>query len=275
MPAAYAHHRFGQDVRALLPPEDQAVLTDHAELFAIGLQGPDILFHYHPLRANPVTRLGHGMHERPGREFFRPAAEKFRRDGAQPRDLAYLLGFLCHFLLDTFCHGYVEERARTGPVSHVAMETAFDRMLMVRDGLDPLVHRPAAVLTASQTNAAVIAGFFPSLTAGEVRRAIRGMVRDGDLMRAPGRGKEALLTAGLKLAGQYETLGGLMVTRREDPRCREGTQVLWTLYRQAVPRGAALVQEYRHYLAGQGSLAPLYEQTFVPRSAGEAGAGRP
>lgn len=275
MPAAYAHHRFGQDVRALLPPEDQAVLTDHAELFAIGLQGPDILFHYHPLRANSVTRLGHGMHERPGREFFRPAAEKFRRDGAQPRDLAYLLGFLCHFLLDTFCHGYVEEQARTGPVSHVAMETAFDRMLMVRDGLDPLVHRPAAVLTASQTNAALIAGFFPSLTAGEVRRAIRGMVRDGDLMRAPGRGKEALLTAGLKLAGQYETLGGLMVTRREDPRCRESTRVLWTLYQQALPRAAVLVQEYRHYLAGQGSLAPLYEQTFVPRSAGEAGAGRP
>lgn len=269
MPAAYAHHRFGQDVRALLPPEDQAVLTDHAELFAIGLQGPDILFHYHPLRANSVTRLGHGMHERPGREFFRPAAEKFRRDGAQPRDLAYLLGFLCHFLLDTFCHGYVEEQARTGPVSHVAMETAFDRMLMVRDGLDPLVHRPAAVLTASQTNAALIAGFFPSLTAGEVRRAIRGMVRDGDLMRAPGRGKEALLTAGLKLAGQYETLGGLMVTRREDPRCRESTRVLWTLYQQALPRAAVLVQEYRHYLAGQGSLAPLYEQTFVPRSAGE------
>ena len=93
-------------------------------------------------------------------------------------------------------------------------------------------------------------------------------------MRAPGRGKEALLTAGLKLAGQYEALGGLMVTRREDPRCRESTRVLRTLYRQAVPRAAELLGAYRRYLAGQGSLDPLYEQTFVPRS-GPGKAGMP
>lgn len=275
MPAVYAHHRFGWEVCTLLPPAEQAVLWDHAGLFTLGLQGPDILFHYHPLRANPVARLGHGMHERPGEEFFRPAAEKFRRDGAQPGDLAYLLGFLCHFLLDTFCHGYVEEQARTGPVDHVTMETAFDRMLQVRDGLDPLRHRPAAVLEPSRANAAVIAGFFPSLTAGQIRQAIRGMVRDGDLMRAPGRGKELLLTAGLKLAGQYGALGGLMVTRRANPLCRESTQTLWTIYQQAVPRAAEQLRGYRRYLAGEGSLDPLYEQTFVPRTAREGAGSRP
>ena len=223
MPAAYAHHRFGQEVCALLPAEQQRMLRDHAGLFAIGLQGPDILFHYHPLTDNPVKGLGHGMHDRPGREFFAPAAELIRRTGERPQDLAYLLGFLCHFLLDTFCHGYVEEQDRRGPVSHVAMETAFDRMLMVRDGLDPLVHRPAAVLVPSRENGAVIAGFFPALTAAQVRRAIRGMVRDGDLLRTPGRGKERLLTLALKAAGQYESLGGMLMTRREDPRCREST----------------------------------------------------
>lgn len=265
MPAAYAHYRFGQDVCALLPPEERAVLEDQAGLFAIGLQGPDILFHYHPLRANPVTRRGHGMHERPGREFFVPAAEKFRRNGERPQDLAYLLGFLCHFLLDTFCHGYVEEQARKGPVSHVAMETAFDRMLMARDGLDPLVYRPAAGLQPSQPHGEVIAGFFPDLTVKQIRQAIRGMVRDGDLMRAPRQGKEVLLRAGLKLAGQYETLGGLMLTRREDPRCQESTKMLWELYQTAVPRAAELLREYRQYLAGQGSLDPVYAQTFVPR----------
>lgn len=275
MPAAYAHHRFGQDVRALLPPEEQAVLQDKADLFAIGLQGPDILFHYHPLRANSVTRRGYGMHEQPGRAFFAPAAEQFRRDGAQPADLAYLLGFLCHFLLDTFCHGYVEDRARAGPVGHMAIETAFDRMLMVRDGLDPLAHRPAAVLVPSRENSVVIAGFFPGLTAEQIRRAIRGMVRDGDLMRVPGRGKELLLTAALKLAGQYETLGGLMLTRREDPRCQESSQGLWQRYQQAVPRAAQLLRDYRRYLAGQGSLDPLYGKIFVPLSEGGEAEVRP
>lgn len=71
MPAVYAHHRFGWEVCTLLPPAEQAVLWDHAGLFTLGLQGPDILFHYHPLRANPVARLGHGTNGRGENSFAR------------------------------------------------------------------------------------------------------------------------------------------------------------------------------------------------------------
>ena len=51
MPAAYAHYRFGQAVFSRLPAEKQKIIQAHRALYDLGLQGPDLLFHYRPLVA--------------------------------------------------------------------------------------------------------------------------------------------------------------------------------------------------------------------------------
>lgn len=36
----------------------------------------------------------------------------------RPEAGGYAAGFLCHFALDSACHGYIEERAAAGPATH-------------------------------------------------------------------------------------------------------------------------------------------------------------
>ena len=74
MPSTYAHRRFGAQAAARLPEELRGVVSRHRALYDIGLHGPDILFYYKPLFANPVNHVGYAMHDRPGIEFFRQAS---------------------------------------------------------------------------------------------------------------------------------------------------------------------------------------------------------
>lgn len=44
--------------------------------------------------------------------------------------LAYLLGFGCHYMLDSACHPYVNRMAEEGVIPHIVLEKEFDRVLM-------------------------------------------------------------------------------------------------------------------------------------------------
>lgn len=74
MPSTYAHYRMGQEVYRNLTGKPKQIIEKYKELYDIGLHGPDILFYYKPLFANPVNQVGYAMHDRPGIEFFRQAS---------------------------------------------------------------------------------------------------------------------------------------------------------------------------------------------------------
>lgn len=262
MPAAYAHDRLGREIKKRVRAQECAVIEKHWDLFTIGLQGPDILFHYKPLRKNQVKELGHRTHDRPGRAFFEQAARVMRENGGTQQHLAYLYGFLCHFALDVTCHGYVDETIAASGVSHVEIETEFDRMLMLRDGHDPIRHLVMAHMVPSRESAAVIAPFFEGVSGEQIQKALNGMIRDGKWMRAPGEGKRKMLRAAFRLTGTYEEMHGLIVNREENPLCRDSTQRLWTLYQEAVCLGTRLIEEYSAYLAGEGALGSVYDFNF-------------
>ena len=138
MPSTYAHRRFGADVLALLPDGLRATLEQHRELYDIGLHGPDLMFYYKALQSNPVNRLGNAMHEQKGEVFFTRARTVVENAPDKDAALAYVLGFVCHFALDSTCHPYVEAYVRESGVGHCEIETEFDNALMREDGLDPI-----------------------------------------------------------------------------------------------------------------------------------------
>ena len=140
MPSTYAHYRLGQQVRqALSGPQREAVEAWPA-LYLIGLHGPDILFYYHPLSSHPVKAVGHLLHGRPGRGFFRHACQVIRESQRPEAALAYAYGVLNHFALDMTCHPYVNGTAAAGDLTHTKIEVEFDRSLMVADRLDPVTY---------------------------------------------------------------------------------------------------------------------------------------
>ncbi len=140
MPGFFTHYLFGWEALSTLPV---TALTDpihaHAQVYSLGLQGPD-LFSYHPwLLAHKKRNLADACHTKNTGAFFSALTEAAcSLSEADDRTIAfiYLLGFIGHYTLDSQCHPFVY--AKAGPIRpitrsfgiHLKLEADFDRILL-------------------------------------------------------------------------------------------------------------------------------------------------
>ena len=262
MPSTYAHRRFGADVLALLPDGLRQTLEQHRELYDMGLHGPDLMFYYKALQTNPVNRLGNAMHEEKGEVFFTRARAVVEHAADKDAALAYALGFLCHFALDSTCHPRVEQDVRDSGVSHCEIETEFDNMLLRRDGKDPLHFLTASHIHPSMERAKVIAPFYQGITILQAYDAMKGMVAVHKLLLASSPAKRWVVLTGMKAVGRYEGLHGLVANPQPNPACAESCEQLDALYQKALPLAERLILEYRDTLQTGAPLDQAYQHTF-------------
>ncbi|MDD6032035.1 MAG: zinc dependent phospholipase C family protein [Oscillospiraceae bacterium] len=253
MPAAYAHYTFGKKVFKELPQPVRALIGRsalHKKLFAIGLQGPDILFFYHPWCKNRVNTLGNEIHRQPAADFLDSARSRL---GDPPDEalLCYLLGFVCHFTLDSQCHPYIARRMTQTSVTHHQIESEFDRMLMEEDDRNPMTFNPAAYASPDPEACCVIAGAYEDISAHQVSDALKGMILVRDILT--GRTAPKRMVVG-GLTG-LTPLKGLALPQTPNPRCLASNRELHWLYDSAVREGAALVLEF-YQLAYNGASLP-------------------
>lgn len=158
MPAIITHDLFGQ---AVYERAAATIGSSQEERFAflLGNQGPDPLFY---ARANPsissFSRFGSTMHSVNTNEMlvaFHDALATLS-DEEKPVGRAYLLGFLCHYLLDSavhplvyanqyaICDAGVEGLTRAdGNEVHAVIESEFDElMLFTRTGKTVATFKP-------------------------------------------------------------------------------------------------------------------------------------
>ena len=266
MPSTYAHKHFGDKILRRDPPALKGLTPAQKELFFIGLHGPDILFYYKALTVNRVNAVGFGQHEKPAAEFFGPAAALVRTMPVEDRGLsrAYLMGFLCHFALDSACHGYIEHKIAVSGVPHTEIEGEFDRSLLVEAGRDPLREDLAAHITPSAEASAVIAPFFPGVTPEQVERSLRSMRFYNRLLVAPGGPKRALVNGVLKVTGNYKEMHGMLLNRQPNPACEDSSLRLKKLMDRAVGECLRLTEAYWPCLEGESPLPREMERTFGP-----------
>ncbi len=133
MPDIATHAQFGALVRPLLAQNIQDCIAKYPDLFQMGLQGPDILFHYRAIQSTPISQLGNDIHARAGYDFFAQIANLSpARDGAQ---LVYLLGAVVHYALDRSCHPYVNVASNHNTATHYSIESDLDLHIMRTYGL--------------------------------------------------------------------------------------------------------------------------------------------
>lgn len=241
MPAAYTHYRFGRDVLPLLPPETRQIIAAHRALYDLGLHGPDPFFFYRQPFDNAVSRLGHSLHRQTGGTVLRRMAALWEK---QPTDagLSYLYGFLCHFALDSACHGYVGQMERLG-VGHSILETQLDRAFLVEDRLDPTRVNPVGHLQPTAEHARIIAAFFPQLTEREVEESCKSMVRVQQLLLPSSTAKRKLLQGSTRLL-KLDFVAGMVMPERESVACRQMVTHLRALYNEVLPVAASLIQDF-------------------------------
>ena len=262
MPSTYAHRRFGANVLDHLPEDARSRITPYRELYDIGLHGPDILFYYHAAKSNPVSHLGNAMHDEPGAAFFAPARSRVQSADDPAAALAYVLGFICHFALDSTCHPCVEQYVRDSGVSHCEIETEFDNMLMRRDGHDPLHYFTASHIHPSEANARVIAPFYKDISVEQIYDALRGMISLHKLLQASNPVKRWVVLTGMRAVGKYDGMHGLVANPKPNPACADSNRRLDDLYAKALPLAERLILAYIDDLATDAPLDKAYEHTF-------------
>ena len=261
MPSNFAHYLFGQQLLPRLPDYLQEIIRSSMPLYRIGQHGPDIIFYYRPFLPHSVARIGFQMHKLPARYFFEQARDTIGLT-PDPRLMAYTLGFLGHFILDSNCHGYVYEKIRDGKVSHVEIETEFDRLLMVQQRINPLTTNTTDHLPVSKELCGLIAQIFVPLTPEQIYYGLRAMKFYHRLLVTPSPSGRYTIRRILRLTHTEQLLGGLFINPVPNPLCRESNQRLTELFQFSLDEAASvMVTYYSSFFTGE-PLGPRFDRTF-------------
>lgn len=243
MPAVYAHYVFGRNVYRQLPEEVRRTVHAHRKHFVTGFQGPDILFFYKFYEKNAVNQTGYRMHE----ELVSGLIDRVRagmkeagigRDSAQG---AYLLGFLCHFMLDSACHPYVNQMMEELSLRHVYIETEFEKFMLEREGHDPDTYPVHQILERNAVPGEDLTLFYEGVTGPQITSAIRQMALIKRTLTPGTARKQAAIRALMQKAGVYETHAEQVMWSGADPKCAVSNEGLLARLEAAVPEAAEMV----------------------------------
>ena len=258
MPAAYAHLTFGRRVLDALPGGAlKDLIQKRTDLFEIGLLGPDILFFYQPLRHHPVNRIGHELHDKSGTFFLDREVCK----QATEEQLAYLLGFICHYALDSECHTLVEYYMEKIGREHSTIETDLERFLMVRDGLDCFRHAATSCIRNTTANTAAIAPFY-GIRSGDVGLSLISMKLIGRLLTPSSALKHKLLSRAGAMMGERSIVTQLTMDRDPDPVYSESNHAIAQRIESSIPVAIALMDNFFAWHQNKDALSQRFRPNF-------------
>lgn len=261
MPTTYTHDIFGKEVYKRLPSEIKESIRESKSMYLIGLHGPDILFYYQPLMKNRVSGLGHQVHQREAAEFFCQAVVKYQEEPTAQM-LSYLLGFGCHYILDSTCHPYVRRFEKETGASHSEIESELDRYYMLREGKDPFTYRPAVNIFPTMEGCRTISRAFGKITVKQAAKALHGMrFYTGTLVCSSSLKRKGLLGI-MKLFGCRDTLGGHIIPAKPDRRCDMATDVLRHLYEEALDEAVEALTNLYGCMVKEERLSQRFGRNF-------------
>ena len=261
MPTTYAHWAFGRDCLNRMPGQLQEIVTKHRDIYDFGVHGPDILFYYLP---NPkVDKLGIKMHMTSASVVFSNFKKSFDRFKDKDEMLAYILGYLTHFTLDSECHTYVEAKRKHSNITHNRVEAQWDRHQMLIDGKTPNLVDRAESLKPSKANAKVISYFYP-YKEKEVLKYLKYQKAIVTLSNAISPRKEKAYRYVLNKLKQY-SYADIFIGFEEFEECKDSNLRLDKLRKKALNRFPKLLKELLAYLYEDRKLGKYFENNFEDR----------
>lgn len=209
MHAAYSHYRLGQKVIEQLCDPLKRVILNNQDLFNLGLHGPDILFYNRPYIHSKVNRLGSEMHQQKANIFFNQSLSILRETKSEAQ-FVYLCGFVCHFILDSNCHSYIDKIIGETGITHFEIETELDRYLMLKDDLNPLKTPLTNHIIINEYIIDNINPFFKT-TKKQLIKSLKGMKFYDHLLVAPQLYKRGLIYLVLLISFTYKKFQGFVV----------------------------------------------------------------
>lgn len=258
MPTTYAHWAFGRDCIKLMPAELQNIIHEHRDIYDLAVHGPDILFY--DLANKEVANYGTEKHGLSGAKFFSDAKESFKRFKEKDEMLAYIIGFLTHFTLDSTCHTYVETKRKYNNITHNCVESQWDRHNIVLDNRVPNLVDRSESLKPNKNNARIISYFYP-FDAKEILKSCKMQVRIIKLTNAISPIKEKAFRKVLTKLKYYDYADLFLGTEELDV-CKDSNLRLDKLRIKALKLFPKLLKNMLAYLNDEKELIKYFENNF-------------
>ena len=264
MPTTYAHWRFGDKCIKTLPNNLQEIINKNREIFDFGVHGPDIFFYYNCLKHNKINQFGTNLHEIAYKAILAEFKNNYPKVDDKYGAISYILGFTCHFTLDSYCHGYIERKEEISKVSHGKIESQFDRYLLKKDGYDPVKKSVIFSLHPSKQIAYTISQLFDEISFKEAYKAIKDQKLYLNLLKDNSDIKRFVLTKGMDLA-KVSKFKDLLITKEDDPKCLDASLRLDKYFDMAVKHYPILVNDVLNYLNDKNELSDYFKHDFCPK----------
>lgn len=261
MPTTYAHWRFGNQCIETLPLRLKEVVRTNREIFDYGVHGPDIFFYYKCLKSNDINKYGGQLHEQAYRILLEQFKEGYKHAEDKMSVLSYILGFTCHFTLDSYCHGYIQRKDEKSNASHNKIESQFDRYLLEKDGYDPVKTSVTVSLKPNKKIAHDIHEVFPNISEKIIYQIISDQKKYLNLLKDNNRFKRIVLGTGMDVIG-VQSFKDLFLTEQVEAECMDSNERLNKLFNKAVEHYPILVKYVIQYLNHGTELPEYFNNNF-------------
>lgn len=244
MPGTYAHYAFGKEVLDLVNDEITNIIVKNIDLFFIGLHGPDIFFYYKPmLYHNPTNKLGRDIHYEKANIFFEKSRKIIEKSKEREKSLAYIFGFLCHFMLDSECHPYINKVTKEEKLSHTEIESEFDKLLINKEGKNPFNIDLTTHINADTILSEVISPFFNTETL-RIAKALKSMKFYNSIFNTPNKLSRFVIFSVLRIIILYDKLQGIFYNLNENQKCKNICTNIEFLYNNSVNKTAHILEDF-------------------------------
>ena len=261
MPTTYAHWRFGDKCIRMLPDDLQNIILNNRAIFDYGVHGPDIFFYYNCLKHNEVNRYGSAMHDIPYKDTLAQIKENFKKTENKDMALSYLLGFTCHFTLDSYCHGFIEKVDETMPYSHGKIESQFDRYLLIKDGFNPVTKSVTDMFHPDKKMAKVISGLFNKFDEDIIYKTLKDQKLYLNLLKDNSDIKRFFLTTAMDLA-KVPSFKDLLITKENVEELKPVNIRLNKYFDMALKHYPVLADSLIGYLYDKNELNTYFKHNF-------------
>lgn len=261
MPTTYAHWRFGDKCIRMLPDDLQNIILNNRAIFDYGVHGPDIFFYYNCLKHNEVNRYGSAMHDIPYKDTLAQIKENFKKTENKDMALSYLLGFTCHFTLDSYCHGFIEKVDETMPYSHGKIESQFDRYLLIKDGFNPVTKSVTDMFHPDEKMAKVISGLFNKFDEDIIYKTLKDQKLYLNLLKDNSDIKRFFLTTAMDIA-KVPSFKDLLITKENVEELKPVNIRLNKYFDMALKHYPVLADSLIGYLSDKNELNTYFKHNF-------------
>lgn len=261
MPTTYAHWRFGDKCIRMLPDDLQNIILNNRAIFDYGVHGPDIFFYYNCLKHNEVNRYGSAMHDIPYKDTLAQIKENFKKTENKDMALSYLLGFTCHFTLDSYCHGFIEKVDETMPYSHGKIESQFDRYLLIKDGFNPVTKSVTDMFHPDKKMAKVISGLFNKFDEDIIYKTLKDQKHYLNLLKDNSDIKRFFLTTAMDIA-KVPSFKDLLITKENVEELKPVNIRLNKYFDMALKHYPVLADSLIGYLSDKNELNTYFKHNF-------------